>query len=67
MPAGLLHVASYAASCYCFKHKTMNHFNKRLQQIIQLLQMDAPRTCKQEATRLLTLESKATAFKDTAD
>ena len=44
----------------------MRHF-KKLQQIIQTLQMDAPRACKQEATRLLKLEPKATAFKGTAD
>ena len=47
-----------AASCYCFKQKTVNHFKQRLQQIIQILQMDAPRPCEQEATRLLTLQSK---------
>jgi hypothetical protein len=41
--------------------------SKKLQQSIQILQMDATRACKQEATRLLTLQSKATAFKGTAD
>ena len=56
-----------AASCYCFKQKTMNHFKQRLQHITQIITASGcSKTLQTGSYKIANTSIKSNCFKNTS-